>query len=361
MSSAADIAATVDGAPVDETLARYSDLLFGTAITVYVLAMVLFLGSLAAVRSRRLADRALVGATVGADAGRTADLRTPGKIEQARRRSLGEKLGNMAYPVVIVGLLAHVASIVTRGFATDRAPWGNMYEFISLTCAACVIAGIVVLRKPEHRPLLSFVLLPVTLLMFIAGRWLYTQAAPVVPALKSYWLAIHVSIISISSGVLLVSGVASLLYLIKMRWGAEVSATKEPYSGEPYADLVDGTGMKGIGGSLRRIVAHIPGADTLDRLAYKCVVFGFPLFGLGVICGAIWAEAAWGRFWGWDPKETVSFIAWVIYAAYLHARATAGWRNTAAAWINVAGFVALLFNLFIINLVVSGLHSYAGL
>jgi cytochrome c-type biogenesis protein CcsB len=90
-------------------------------------------------------------------------------------------------------------------------------------------------------------------------------------------------------------------------------------------------------------------------------VFAFPLFGLGVICGAIWAESAWGRFWGWDPKETVSFIAWVIYAAYLHARATAGWRNTAAAWINIAGFVAMLFNLFIINLVVSGLHSYAGL
>ena len=85
------------------------------------------------------------------------------------------------------------------------------------------------------------------------------------------------------------------------------------------------------------------------------------LFGLGVICGAIWAESAWGRFWGWDPKETVSFIAWIIYAAYLHARATAGWRNTNAAWINIAGFVAMLFNLFIINLVVSGLHSYAGL
>ncbi|SKX55018.1 cytochrome c-type biogenesis protein [Mycobacteroides abscessus subsp. abscessus] len=91
------------------------------------------------------------------------------------------------------------------------------------------------------------------------------------------------------------------------------------------------------------------------------MVFGFPLFGLGIVFGAIWAESAWGRFWGWDPKETVSFIAWIIYAAYLHARATAGWRNSTAAWINVAGFVALLFNLFIINLVVSGLHSYAGL
>ena len=255
--------------------------------------------------------------------------------------------GNMAYPVVFVGLIAHIASIVTRGLATDRAPWGNMYEFISLTCAACVVAGLVILRKQINRPLLAFVLLPVTLLMFIAGRWLYTQAAPVVPALKSYWLAIHVSIISISSGVLLVSGVASILYLVKMRWGAS-------------AENVSETGG-GVVGGLRRLVAHIPTAEALDRLAYKCVVFGFPLFGLGIVFGAIWAESAWGRFWGWDPKETVSFIAWIIYAAYLHARATAGWRNSTAAWINVAGFVALLFNLFIINLVVSGLHSYAGL
>ncbi|MGV9825910.1 MULTISPECIES: c-type cytochrome biogenesis protein CcsB [unclassified Gordonia (in: high G+C Gram-positive bacteria)] len=336
-------------AQIDETLARYSDLLFGTAITVYVIAMFLFFAALAGARSRKLsASEALVSAGGGG-----VDIRTPGrvdgpgKVEGPARRTFSEKLGNMAYPVVFVGLAAHIASIVTRGMATDRAPWGNMYEFISLTCAACVVAGLVVLRKPVNRPLLSFVLLPVTLLMFIAGRWLYTQAAPVVPALKSYWLAIHVSIISISSGVLLVSGVASALYLVKMRWGAS-------------AESVSDTGG-GMVGSLRRLVAHIPSADALDRLAYKCVVFGFPLFGLGIIFGAIWAEAAWGRFWGWDPKETVSFIAWVIYAAYLHARATAGWRNTAAAWINVAGFVALLFNLFIINLVVSGLHSYAGL
>ncbi|MFT4394536.1 c-type cytochrome biogenesis protein CcsB [Gordonia lacunae] len=331
--------------PIDETLARYSDLLYGTAMTVYVVAVILFLGALAAVRGRRLEQKQLVNA--GASGTQT---RMPGRVDESSRRTLGEKLGNMALPVVVVGLVAHIASIVLRGIATDRAPWGNMYEFISMTCAAGVLAGLVILRKREHRPLLSFVLLPVILLMFIAGRWLYTQAAPVVPALKSYWLAVHVSIISVSSGILLVSGVASILYLVKMRWAATSLDDAAAVSTRP-----------GVAGSIRRVVEHLPSAEHLDRLAYKCVVIGFPLFGLGVICGAIWAEAAWGRFWGWDPKETVSFIAWVIYAAYLHARATAGWRNNAAAWINVAGFVAMLFNLFIINLVVSGLHSYAGL
>lgn len=109
------------------------------------------------------------------------------------------------------------------------------------------------------------------------------------------------------------------------------------------------------------LAARLPRADVLDRIAYRTTVFAFPLFGAGVVLGAIWAEAAWGRFWGWDPKETTSFIAWIVYAAYLHARATGGWRETRAAWINLAGFVAMLFNLFVVNMVVSGLHSYAGL
>ena len=104
----------------------------------------------------------------------------------------------------------------------------------------------------------------------------------------------------------------------------------------------------------------MPSAEALDRLAYRVTIVGFPLYTFAVIAGAIWAEAAWGRFWGWDPKETVAFVAWVVYAAYLHARATAGWRSGGAAWVNVVGLAAVVFNLFFINLVVAGLHSYAG-
>ncbi|QRY61761.1 c-type cytochrome biogenesis protein CcsB [Gordonia sp. PDNC005] len=330
-----------DNGYVDMDLARLSDWLYGTSIVVYVLAMVMFLLSLAAVWYARVetAEQAEKKELVPA-AGVPGD-RVPGRVAgPAPRRQLGDVLSGMGWAVAFVGFLAHLVSIVLRGVATDRAPWGNMYEFISLTMLACVLAGVVALRKPAYRPLLSFVLLPVVLLMFIGGRYLYTQPAPVVPALKSYWLIIHVSIISVASGVLLVSGVASVLYLVRQRWAA-----KGDEQSEGAAAVID---------------RLLPSSDALDRVAYKCVVVGFPLFGLGIILGAIWAEAAWGRFWGWDPKESVSFIAWVIYAAYLHARATAGWRK-AAAWVNVAGFVALLFNLFAINLVVSGLHSYAGL
>lgn len=105
---------------------------------------------------------------------------------------------------------------------------------------------------------------------------------------------------------------------------------------------------------------RLPSAATLDRVGHRTVVLGFPIWTFAVIAGAVWAESAWGRFWGWDPKETWAFIAWVIYAAYLHARATAGWKDRAAAWINVVGLTAMIFNLLYVNYVSTGLHSYAG-
>lgn len=329
------------GTYVNETLGRYSDLLYVTSIGIFSVAALLFFAALAAgARAKTYAGdlvesdlqaRELVGAGASSSGSRpVAGDRTPGRVsgpENRPPRSRAAMLSGAAYPVAVLGLIALVAALVLRGLATDRMPWGNMYEFIALTCAATVAGGLVMLRKPAQRPLMSFVLLVTIIMMFVGGKWLYTHAAPVVPALKSYWLAIHVSVISIASGVLVVSGVLSILFLIRERWPSSME--------------------------------YLPSSETLDRVAYKCVVFAFPLFGLGVICGAIWAEAAWGRFWGWDPKETVSFISWVVYAAYLHARATAGWRVT-AAWINVAGLVTVVFNLFAINLVISGLHSYAG-
>ena len=233
--------------------------------------------------------------------------------------------------LVVLAALLQLGSIVCRGLATDRWPLGNMYEFTSAVCLAAVVTWLVVLRRlPALRAVALFVLLPVVILLFLAGTVLYARAAPVVPALRSYWLVVHVTTITISSGLLLVPGVASLLFLLR---------------------------RSGRGGAL---VERLPSAAALDRLAYRTTIVAFPLYTFGVIAGAIWAEAAWGRFWGWDPKETVAFVAWVVYAAYLHARATAGWRSGRAAWINVAGLAVVLFNLFFINMVVAGLHSYAG-
>ena len=315
---------------IDIGLARYSDWAFTSSVVVLVVALLLLAVELAYSRGRRVEARELVGATVGADS------TTPGVIAEEPTRSFDERIGRSGLALVYVGIGLLLVCIVLRGLATSRVPWGNMYEFINLTSFSGLVAAAIVLRKPQYRALWVFVLVPVLVLLAVSGHWLYTNAAPVMPALQSYWLPIHVSVVSLGSGVFLVAGVASILFLLKM---------------SPLAQRDDAFG---------RMLQRVPDAQTLDRIAYRTTIFAFPVFGFGVIFGAIWAEEAWGRYWGWDPKETVSFIAWVVYAAYLHARSTAGWRDHKAAWINVVGFVAMVFNLFFINLVTVGLHSYAG-
>ena len=157
-------------------------------------------------------------------------------------------------------------------------------------------------------------------MMFLAGTVLYSQAQPLVPALQSYWLAIHVTLVSIAEGALMTSAVLTVLFLIKQR--------HDRLSAKPgYTP-----------GALGNLASRLPAAATLDKVAYRIVAFAFPLYTVAIICGAIWAEAAWGRYWGWDPKETWAFIVWVVYACYLHARATAGWKGRAAAWVNLLGF-----------------------
>jgi cytochrome c-type biogenesis protein CcsB len=326
---------------VDIGLARFSDWAFTASVVVLVLALVLLAVELASSRGRRVEARELVAAGSVPTERVASDADRPGVVLDSSAPPLADRFGRAGLALVYLGIALLFGCIVLRGLATTRAPWGNMYEFINLTSFCGLVAAAVVLRKPQYRALWVFVLVPVLILLTVSGKWLYTNAAPVMPALQSYWLPIHVSVVSLGSGVFLVAGVASILFLLKMsRFG-------QPAPG-------------GTDGFLARVVSRLPDAQALDRIAYRTTIFAFPVFGFGVIFGAIWAEEAWGRYWGWDPKETLSFIAWVIYAAYLHARSTAGWRDRKAAWINVAGFVAMVFNLFFINLVTVGLHSYAG-
>ena len=329
--------------PVNETLSQYSDWSYTSAVAVYVLAMMFFLveqsfGSKGRVAAQRTRERAreLVGAGGVDPAGQVEELTPPRTTgEQPRPSGRAERAGRMGAALLVLGALLHLAALVLRGVATSRVPWGNMYEYIMAVTLIGVVTWLVVLRKSPVRHLTSFVLLPVVILMFVGGTMLYAVAAPVQPALQSYWLIIHVAAAILASGVFLVPGVASIFYLIRSRHDSNPSR-------------------------FARFGPKLPAAEVLDRIAYRTTVFAFPVFTFGVLCGAVWAEAAWGRFWGWDPKETVAFIAWVVYAAYLHSRATAGWRGRRAAWINVLGFSMTVFNLFFVNLVTAGLHSYAG-
>jgi cytochrome c-type biogenesis protein CcsB len=313
----------------DPTLATLSDTLFTVAVGLYSLAVVAFCAQLAF--GRRPA-RQLV-ASGGPVPEPTAA--PGGETERGRR------WGQVAVGLTAAGAVAHAGVLVTRGLATDRLPWGNMYEFATATVLVAVVAYVVLaVRVPGLRHIGLFVLAPVVLAMVLIGLFLYTEAGPLVAALRSSWLAIHVTTAILGFGIFFVSGIASVLYLVRARAEARVAAGDAAPTG---------------------IVSRLPGSAALDRVAHRTAVFGFPIWTFAVIAGAIWAESAWGRFWGWDPKETWAFIAWVVYAAYLHARTTAGWRGRPAAWVNVAGLLVMIFNLLYVNMVSTGLHSYAGL
>ena len=358
----------------NESLARLSDVLFTTSIATYAVAMCFYTAEYAFGRkglvastaaavapSRELASVGASGAggaasssaagPTGEAAGGVASPGTAGgpafgRIDTParKRRASGDRLGVIAVAITIIGVILHGISVTLRGVAVDRVPWGNMYEFAAVTGLVAVLAFLAILIKmPKLRYLGGFALFPVIIVMFLAGTVWYVQASPLVPALQSYWLAIHVAAAASSEGVFMTSFVLTVLYLVRSRYDRHAAAGTAPASG-----------IKAMG-------RRLPAAASLDKAAYRAVAFAFPIYTFAVICGAIWAEAAWGRYWGWDPKEVWAFIVWVIYAAYLHARATAGWKGRAAAWINIAGFVAMTFNFFVVNVVIAGLHSYSGL
>jgi len=234
-----------------------------------------------------------------------------------------------------------LVAVATRGLSEHRIPWGNMYEFIAaITCAAVLVLVLGAVRFRAYYVGL-FVLLPVVLALAVDVVVIYTPEGQLVPALQSYWIAIHVTGMIIAIGAYIFGAVAAVLYLLLARHERRAAAGHR-------------TAAAGI-------LDRLPGADTLDRLSYRTILFAFPAWTFAVIAGAIWADHAWGRYWGWDPKETWSFIIWLVYAAYLHARATAGWRGRRAAYIQLFGFGCVLFNLVGVNLWISGLHSYAGL
>jgi len=246
-----------------------------------------------------------------------------------------------AVGLTALGLAAHILGVVSRGLAVHRVPWGDMYEFVTtVTCVAVIFFFVLMLRYRAYR-LGLFVLGPVVVLLGLAETVIYTPAGQLPPALQSYWLAIHVTSITLATGAFVVAALLAVVYLLADRHARRVAA------GQPTrADA---------------IFRILPAPKVIDQLAYRTVVFGFPLWTFGIIAGAIWADEAWGRYWGWDPTETWAFITWVVYAGYLHARATAGWRGRRSAYIQLIGFGCLIFNTVVVSILIKGLHSYAGL
>ena len=246
-----------------------------------------------------------------------------------------EKVARIATAMMILGFFLLFAGVIARGVSAGRVPWGNMYEFSITGALAFSGAYLLALRKYDLRWLGLLVSVSVLLTIGTAITVLYVPSAPLVPALKSEWLVIHVSAAIISGGVFLLSNVIAAAYL--------------------YLDRVEEKGER------PQWAKRLPDLETLDQLSYRLVAFVFPLWTFSVIAGAIWAESAWGRYWGWDPKETWAFITWVAYAAYLHARVTIGWRGRRAAWLCLFAGSTFLFNYIYVNIWGTGKHTYSGL
>jgi cytochrome c-type biogenesis protein CcsB len=318
---------------VNQGLAQTSDTLFWAALAAYAVAMVLFFAALA-YRARRI--------------------------------------GSVAAAIAWIGVLIHVGSVTTRGLAAGRVPWGNMFEYSSMLGLLLVATYLVVVdRRLGLRQIGGFAL-AAGVLALASARMLYAPAEPLQPALESYWLRFHVFAAISGSMLFGLSFIFSVLSLIKARGehrnltyggstvGAAYVGTRARDADSPVEDLINeprpGASIRDGGGFRGRL----PDAERLETLAYRTVQFAFPIWTFAVIAGAIWAHEAWGRYWGWDPKETWAFVTWVIYAGYLHAHATAGWRARRAAWINVAGFASVLTTYYLVNLVMASKHGYAG-
>ena len=226
--------------------------------------------------------------------------------------------------------------VIARGISANRVPWGNMYEFSITGALSFSVAFLIAGRKYDLRWLGLPISILVLLILGTAITLLYRPSAPLVPALRSTWLVVHVSAAIISGGVFLLANSVAATYL--------------------YLES-----MERKKGERTNWARKLPSLEVLDQLSYRLVAFVFPLWTFAVIAGAIWAEAAWGRYWGWDPKETWAFITWILYAAYLHARVTAGWKGRKAAWLCLLAGSTFLFNYIYVNIWGTGRHTYSGL
>lgn len=336
---------------VDQTWAQLSNMFVYSAMAVYAMAFIAFGIDLSrrgrVGRSRPTAEQVRVPVAVGAGAPGEAVGTEPvtdggqplsgggGPVPSAGRA----RAAGIGLALTWLAFVLHVAGIVARGVSVHRPPWGNMYEF-SLVGSAVVIAIFLgVQLRRDVRFLGTFVVGPVLLTLGAGVTVWYTEAAQLVPALHSYWLVIHVTVAVLASAILTIGFSTAVLQVVQSRRERALAEGRQPRRGA-FMNL-------------------FPSSSDLERTTYRLHVIAFPLWTFTVMAGAIWAEAAWGRYWGWDPKEVWSFVIWVVYAAYLHARVTRGWDGRRAAYLVFAGFACLLFNFVGVNLLFSGLHSYA--
>jgi len=280
-------------------------------------------------------------AATSGSAGTTTLTRLSARMENDAASPYGRSASlRIGLSLTVLAWALHVVATLTRGIAAERVPWANMYEFAMTGTLLIVTVFLIVLTRIDLRFLGTFVTGLVLVLLGIAALKYYVEVAPLPPALQSAWLVIHVFVASLGTGFFAIGFALSTVQLLQSQRESLVADAK----------------------TVRlRFLATLPSAATLENLAYRVHIIGFILWTFTLMAGSIWAEQAWGRYWGWDTKEVWTFIIWVIYAGYIHARATRGWRGSRSAWLAIIGFSAVMFNFGVVNVFFKGLHSYSGL
>ena len=313
---------------INETYAMVSnDFVYG-AMAAYTVSMLAFAASFASNRNR---------------VGEAVPVRVGGGVAVSERPTSepGRRAGNIGLSTMWLGSALLAVGVVLRGVSAGRVPWGNMYEFAITGALGVAGAYLWISTRRDVRWLGLFVVLPVLLTLGAAITVFYVDSAQLIPALRSYWLIIHVGAAVVCAGAFTVGAILTALYMMVQRVDSRIAEGRSP-------------------GRFAAIARRVPDAGALDTVAYRIHAFAFPLWTFSVIAGAIWARYAWSRYWGWDPKETWAFITWVGYAAYLHARATAGWKGNRAGAIALVAYGTFIFNFTLVNLIFAGLHSYSG-
>lgn len=293
-----------------ETLEQYSTMALYSAMIVYAIAFVFYVVDLA---------------------NRSANVTV--QLSRSRAASIGLSL-------TMLGALFHLAATVLRGIGAERMPWANMYEFALTATLAAVLIFIAVQFVVDIHFLGALVTGLAVLFLGVTKVNYYVPIVPLQDALDTYWLVIHIAVAVLAVGFFTLSFGLSTLQLLQDRREARLASN----------------GITNL-----NFLRGMPDVTRLENLAYRLAIIGFVFWTFTLIAGAIWAEASWGRFWGWDVKEVWTFVIWVLYAGYIHARATRGWRGNRSAWLNITGFAAVIFNFAIVNQFFTGLHSYSGL
>lgn len=316
-----------------------SPVLLWTAVAIYAAAFVAYAFDLAR-RSQATADAQTVRETVLVGAGGGSAVASSGAsgVDAPPQRFVMARIGTS---LTVLGFVFHLAATVTRGIAAGRVPWANLYEFAMIGTLLIIAVYLIVLTRIDLRFLGTFITGLVVVLLGLGATNFYVEVSPLMDPLKSIWLIIHVFVASLATAFFALAFALSVIQLMQSRRERRIA---------------EGAAKTGPG-----FLGTFPTSIRLESLAYLFTIIGFILWTFTLIAGSIWAYYAWSRFWGFDVKETWTFVIWVIYAGYIHARATRGWRGNPSAWLAIVGFSAVIFNFTIVNVFFKGLHAYSGL